>query len=205
MTDQKLEDLVTGLAVENKKTALRVKEIDCILTKIFAENDQIFKEMREDRKKVYREFYAMHKEIGGISNSNGDFAEEFFFNSLKDKMEFAGMRFSEISKDFNLAKQTPDGKRIEDQFDIVLFNGKAVALIEVKYKARVEDVKEIVEKKVPNFRLLFPQYAKYKMYLGIGSFVLRDRIIQEAKKLGIGLLKQVGETVEYKTNRVKAY
>jgi len=33
----------------------------------------------------------------------------------------------------------------------------------------------------------------------------KDRIIQEAKKLGIGLMKQCGDAVEYKTDWVRVY
>ncbi|GBU26058.1 hypothetical protein R83H12_02740 [Fibrobacteria bacterium R8-3-H12] len=80
-----------------------------------------------------------------------------------------------------------------------------MALIEAKYKADVEDVKELVEKKVPNFRFLYPKYAECKLYLGIGSLVLKDRVVQEAKKLGIGLMKQRGDDVEYKTDWVREY
>jgi len=78
-------------------------------------------------------------------------------------------------------------------------------LIEVKYKAELEDIEEMIEEKVPNFRLLYPQYAKYKLYLGIGSLVLKDRIVQEAKKLGIGLMEQRGDAVEHKTRWVRVY
>ena len=192
-----------------------------------AKTDQLIKEMREERKEADKKFYDMlkesnekfydmlkeanekfydmHKEIGGISNSNGDFAEEFFYNSLKKTMSFANIHFDMISDKFGGTRIMPDKTEKKAQFDIVLHNGDSLALIEVKYKAELEDVKEMVEKKVPNFRLIYPQFAKYKLYLGIGSLVLKDRIVQEAKKLGIGLMKQRGDAVEHRTGWVKAY
>jgi len=99
----------------------------------------------------------------------------------------------------------PDKTELRAQFDIVLLNGDSIALIEAKYKADEEDVKELVEKKVPNFRFLYREFANYKLYLGIGSLVLKDRVVQEAKKLGIGLMEQHGDAVEYKTDWVRAY
>jgi len=87
----------------------------------------------------------------------------------------------------------------------VLHNGKSIALIEAKYKANLKDLKELVEKKIPNFRFLYPEFANHKLYLGIGSLVLKDRVVQEAKKLGIGLMKQRGDAVEYKTDWIRAY
>jgi len=152
-----------------------------------------------------KQIKAMQREIGGISKSNGEFAEEFFYNSLKGTMAFAGVRYKYITDKFAREKPMPDKTEIKAQFDIVLHNGKSIALIEAKYKANLKDVKEMVEKKVPNFRLLYPEYAKHKLYLGIGSLVLKDRVIQEAKKLGIGLMRQRGDAVEYKTDWVRAY
>jgi len=180
MTDQELKDLVASFAEDRKEIAALQKETD-------------------------RQIKALNKQIGGISNSNGDFAEEFFYNSLEKTMTFAGIHFDVISNNFNGKKTMPDNTEIKAQFDIVLHNGDSLALIEAKYKANLEDVEELVEKKVPNFRFLYPKYAKCKLYLGIGSLVLKDRVIQEAKKLGIGLMKQRGDAVEYKTDWVRAY
>jgi hypothetical protein len=80
-----------------------------------------------------------------------------------------------------------------------------VALIEIKYKADTSDVKKMVSKKVSNFRTLFPYYKDYKVYLGLGSMSFNERVTTKAHELGIGLLKQVGETVEAEPGYVKAY
>jgi hypothetical protein len=39
----------------------------------------------------------------------------------------------------------------------------------------------------------------------LGSLVFEEKVVQEAKKYGIGLLKQCGNTIEYKTDWVRAY
>jgi len=184
-----------------QETDRQMKETD----RQMKETDRLFKEMREERKEFDRKFNALHEQIGGISNSNGEFAEEFFYNSLEKTMTFAGMHFECISNKFAKKKIMPDKTEKKAQFDIVLYNGNSIALIEAKYKANLKDIKEMVEKKVPNFRFLFPEYAKYKLYLGIGSLVLKDRVVDEAKKHGIGLMKQRGNAIEYKTDWVRAY
>jgi hypothetical protein len=178
-----------------------------------AEGHRILDEkLAESERKLNEKFEELgirvkdiNSNVVGIGNSNGEFAEEYFFNSLKRKMEFAGVHFDDISTDFKLLRKTPDGKRIEDQFDIVMLNGDAVALIEIKYKAREDDPKQIVSQKVSNFRFLFPDYAKLKIYLGLAAFSFEENTEKEAKELGIGLLKQVGETIEYETKWVRAY
>jgi hypothetical protein len=58
---------------------------------------------------------------------------------------------------------------------------------------------------ISNFRFLFPDYAKLKIYLGLAAFTFEESAEKEAKELGIGLLKQVGETVEYETKWVRAH
>ncbi|GBU25832.1 hypothetical protein R83H12_02491 [Fibrobacteria bacterium R8-3-H12] len=194
MTDQELKDLVASFAIDRKELAAMQKETD----RRMQETDRRMQE-------TDRQIKAVNKQIGGISNSNGDFAEEFFYNSLKETMSFAGVHYEYISDKFAREKKMPDKTEVRAQFDIVLHNGDSIALIEAKYKADVEDIKEMLEKKIPNFRFLYPEYAKYKLYLGIGSLILKDRVVQEAKKLGIGLMKQRGDAVEYKTDWVRAY
>jgi len=205
MTDKELKNLAASLALENKEANLLLKELREERKEIRKEREENDRKWREEHKEFDEKFWAMHKEIGGISNSNGEFAEEFFYNSLEKTMTFAGIHFDMISNKFNSKKTMPDNTEIKAQFDIVLHNGDSLALIEAKYKANLKDLKELVEKKVPNFRFLYPKYAKCKLYLGIGSLVLKDRVIQEAKKLGIGLMKQRGDAVEYKTDWVRVY
>jgi len=184
--------------------------------KTFAEIRKMFEESRAERqendRKLTEKFEALgikvkdvNSNVVGIGNSNGEYAEEYFYNSLEKKMEFAGVHFDDISTAFKLLKKASDGKRIEDQFDIVMLNGEAAAIIEIKYKARKGDPKQMVSQKISNFRFLFPDYAKLKIYLGLAAFTFEESAVKEAKELGIGLLKQVGETIEYETKWVRAY
>ena len=152
-----------------------------------------------------KQIKALKEELSGIGHSNGAFAEDFFYNSLEKNMNFAGVHFDSINDDFGGEIKLSDGTIVKDQFDIVMRNDKAIAIIEIKYKAESDYPKKMAEKKIRNFRLLFTYYAKYKIYLGLGSLSFNQRVIQEAKKYGIGLLKQRGETIEFKTDWVKAY
>jgi hypothetical protein len=203
---------MANLALETEKTRLMQQETEREMKEMFAETRAMFAETRamfaETRlmqQKTDLQIKEVSRQLGGMGNSNGDFAEEFFYNSLKETMTFAGIHFDMISDKFRTKKIMPDKTEKKAQFDIVLHNGDSLALIEAKYKAELEDVTEMVEKKVPNFRLLYPQYEKYKLYLGIGSLVLKDRIVQEAQKLGIGLMEQRGDAVEHKNEWVRAY
>jgi hypothetical protein len=191
------------------ETDRKIAEGHRILDEKLAENNRYLTEQLAETKKLFEDlglkFDDVKTNVNGISDSNGEFAEEYFFSSLKRRMEFAGVHFDDIDKDFKRLKKLPNGERIKDQFDIVMINDNAVALIEVKYTARKNYPTTMVNQKVPNFRILFPDYANYKIYLGLGALSISEEVAKEAKELGIGLLRQVGETVEYETNWVKAY
>jgi hypothetical protein len=75
-------------------------------------------------------------------------------------MTFAGINFDVISNNFGGKRTMPDNTEIKAQFDIVLHNGNSLALIEAKYKANLKDLKELVEKKVPNPR---SQKARHRL------------------------------------------
>jgi hypothetical protein len=184
-----------------QETDRQMQETGRMIKELVKENALAKLQMEESTRK----FYALHEEIGGISNSNGDFAEEFFYNSLEKSMAFADIHFDCISNKFARKRIMPDRTEVRAQFDIVLHNGNSIALIEAKYKANLKDIRELAEKKVSDFRFLYPEFASYKLYLGIGSLVLRERIVQEAKRLGVGLMRQKGDAVEYKTDWVRAY
>jgi len=175
------------------------------IREIQKETERILKETSLQMQETDRKMKEVSRQLGGMGNTNGQFAEEFFYNTLEKTKSFAGIRFDQISNKFARNIVMPDKTEKRAQFDIVLLNGDSLALIEAKYKAEKEDVEEMIEKKLPNFRFLYPEYAEYKVYLGIGSLVLREQIIQEAKKLGIGLMQQNGDAVEYQTKWVRVY
>ena len=84
-------------------------------------------------------------------------------------------------------------------------NGKNVAIIECKYNAKEDDVVKLIEKKVSNFKQLFPFYANHCFYLGIASFSFDKRVETFAKENGVAILKQKGGVVEIVANKLKKY
>ena len=226
-TDRKIAETIAETDRLMQENARQIAEGHRILDEKFAETDRkmakMYEESRAERQETDRKIAEGHRlldekfeklgikfddvksNVTGISDSNGEFAEEYFFTSLKRKMEFAGVHFDDIYEDIKLLRKMPNGERLKDQFDIVMINDDAVALVEIKYTARKGYPATMAKQKVPNFRTLFPDYAGYKIYLGLGALSINKEVAEEAKKLGIGLLRQVGETVEYETKWVRAY
>ena len=129
--------------------------------------------------------------VGGISNSQGDVAEEFFMNTISYDQNIAGIKYDMMY--INLQKRF---KGIEDEFDIVLVNGQDVLLIEIKYKLHKKDIDTLLNKKIINFKKLYPEYKNYNHHLGLASFKIHNDVKQEALDNNIMVLQRKGDVIE---------
>ena len=131
------------------------------------------------------------KMVGNISNNQGDIAEEFFYNSLKAKPSMAGINYDFIDKNV-----TRNKNNIEDEYDILLVNGKDIAIIETKYKAHTSDVEKLINKKYNNFKKLYPEYKDYTHHLGLASFNMNEDVKEMASKNNVILIQRKGDLIE---------
>lgn len=175
MTDQELKDLVASLAIAQAETSEQMKKSD-------AKWDRI------------------STRLGSMADNQGYTTEDYFYNSLVDSMKLGNVQYNEIAKNIHVKS-----KRLEDEFDIVMYNGNSTALIECKYKAHKKDVENLIEKKIHNFRVSHPDYENYKIYLGIASFGFYDELEQYAKENGVAILKQKGDIVVIDDKNLKVY
>jgi len=186
-----------------RETSADIREASAIVKETSAQmkkTDEQMKKTDEQMKKTDEKLKSLGIHIGGMANSHGLSTEEYFFNSLEDNKRLGNLNFDEISK--NLHNKIPN---LEDEFDITMFNGKNVALIECKYNAKEEDVLKLIDRKVNNFKQLFPSYAKHSFFLGIASFSFDKRVESFAKENGVAILRQRGDVVEIVAENLKAY
>ena len=152
------------------------------------------------RAEADKELKALRELIGGISHNNGEFAEEYFFNSFENgQTNFFGEKFDEIEKNLKTRRQ-----RLKDEFDIVMYNHTSIAIIEVKYKAHKKDVPGVL-KKAETFRILYPEHKDFKIYLGLASMAFYPDLEQECIENGIAIIKQVGENVIINDKHLKTF
>ncbi len=173
MTDQELKELIASLALAQHKTDEQLAKTDAQLAKTDARLDKLA---------------TMY---GGVANNQGAVAESFYFNSLKHHPVLRGIRFDSVYKNL-----TGNSHGIEDEYDILLLNGRDVFIIEVKYKAHPDDLKTLINKKASNFKPLFPLYKDHKLHLGLASFHLGDETIQSALNQGVTVLQRKGDLIE---------
>lgn len=81
----------------------------------------------------------------------------------------------------------------EGEFDLVAENGDKVLVVEVKNKLEKRMVDKFLEKKLPRFKELFPEYEKYQVIGGIGALVVKDDVGRYAEKAGLYVLTQTDE------------
>ena len=97
-----------------------------------------------------------------------------------------------------------DDRKRHDEFDIIMLNEENVLIVETKYRAREDDIEEVV-KKAEAFRYWYPEYKEHKIYLCLASLRFEDNIIGKAKKQGIAIMQQLGEKTVVNEENLKAY
>ena len=138
------------------------------------------------------------KQLGGIGVNNGLIAEEYFFNSLgKGEKQFFGERFDQITKNVK-------GTETADEYDIVMLNGQALGIVEVKHKAHENDLAKILTK-AESFRKNFPKYANHRFYLGLASMAFYPQLEEECRQQGVAIIKQVGDTLVVNDENLKTF
>jgi hypothetical protein len=164
--------------------------------------------MAENAKKTAetdKKFAKIHKELGGIGENNGLVAEEIVFHSLAKNKIFAGIRFDSVDHGTVRSKTLPDGKEVKGEYDVLLYNGTSVAIIEVKHRVGRDALTRLIEVQLPRFRQIFPEYKDCKMYLGLGGMSFEKGIAEEAHRQGIATLTLSGDAVEINDKDVKAW
>lgn len=185
-------------------------DIRAILARRQEESDKHYAKLRKESRKEHVEFMASMKELretlSGMGVSNGMVAEGVVYNSLKKSMTFGGVTFDRVSHSVEESITLPGGKRVEGEFDVVLSNCTSVAIIEVKYRVRAEDIDYLVDVQMPKFKVVLPQYKDCKVYLGIGGMAFEKGVKQCALRRGIGVLELSDNLVkEVRDKNVKAW
>lgn len=185
MTDDELKALVASLAIDSKNLREAQKATD----EQMKHTDEQMKRTDEQLKRTDETLERIGISLGNVTNNQGDVAEEFFFNSLANDTHLGSVRFEDIEKNGHKRR----GK-IEEEYDIIMTNGDAVGIVEVKYKAHANDLDRL-DRKMRHFKQLFPVYKNYRQYGAIASFHINDEAKEEALRRGYFVLQRSGDVV----------
>ena len=203
---QELTEFLKLLSAEtDRKLREMSAETDRKLREMSAETDRKFAETDRELKEVGRYVKELSRNINGIAESNGKFAEQFFYSDLFHSRSLNGQAFS-ASLEHLKGNASVGGKDVADEFDIVLNRPDALAIVEVKYRLRKDDVEDLAKRKAENFRLLFPGESAGKViYLAAAGFSVDAGALKRAKELGIYVLTQKGDAIHLLNDVAKAY
>ena len=205
MQMKETEKLIKETGERQKETDKLIKETDKLIKETGEQIKETGERQRETDKQIKetgRQIKELKEMLGGMGNSNGLFAEEFFFNSIYngDKKLF-GEHFDDC---ISSSKRYHKGNRLKSEHDILLFNGKSVAIIEVKYKARKEDIQKLINR-LPVFKTLYPEYKSHRIYLGLAAMAFEKDVEEDTIKEGIAIVKQVGDMVVISDENLKVF
>ena len=168
--------------------------------------DERLKKQEEENRTWAREWKKQMKQmssnIGGIGDSNGHFAEEFFFKGLNSTMSLGHHKFHDIERDL---RRHSTKKNLQGQYDIVLTNTDTIVVVEVKYKLSEKYVRRFYDKGLKNFKQLFPFFSNYKLYGAVASMSDPGEASKLAKEYGLFVLGQSGNDLEIINDHVKPY
>jgi len=215
MTDDELKALVASIALDQKKTdeqmsrtdekidrladqitrtEEQMKRTDEKLERMSIRTEERMKRTDEQMKRTDEKLERLGIHLGGITQNQGDVAEEFFLNSLANDTRLGSIHFDDIAKNMNKRKG-----QLQEEYDIVMTNGNAIAVVEVKYKARVNDLQKL-ERKLRHFKQLFPLYQTHKLYGALAAFHINDDVKCEALERGYFVLQRCGDVIHTENN-----
>jgi hypothetical protein len=214
-----LESLYAFLDESSKRSDLEYKKMQEEAKKRSKEfrldHTEFRREMRELResmketdhqiKETAKTVREVTKQLGGIGNSNGDVAEEYFQNAFKKNPKLNGEIYKQVN--FNVIPRPINGQK-EDEYDIVLSNGKSITIIEIKYHLKKSDTKDVLSKilnKIETFKAFYPECENHKFYLGIASLSFKENVEKIIQEAGIAVIKQVGDKMVINSENLKAF
>jgi Holliday junction resolvase-like predicted endonuclease len=149
------------------------------------ETDRQMKETREQMKEN-------DKKMGFLSNRFGELVEHMIVPNMIEKFNAMGFNFIQADGD-RVIKDRKNGIFME--IDIVLENGEYAMAVEIKSKAKTEDVHEHIERmeKIRAFADLHND--KRTWYGAIAGAIMNDDVRTYALKKGFYVIEPSGDTV----------
>ena len=136
-------------------------------------------------RKTIQKLDNIGSQLGDLGLVQGEVAEDLFFRNLRGVFRKTKMDLKKVKRNLK--------RKGEGEFDLVAEDGDKVLVVEVKNKLDKRMVDRFVDKKLPKFKNLFPEYEKYQVVGGMGALVVKDDVGRYAEKAGLYVLTQTDE------------
>ncbi len=186
-TDARIEKLLASQA----KTDARILEIQESekrgFEKLRASQDKTDAQMRKTEKaleEAIRTLNRVTKNLGDMGFVQGQVAEDLFYRNVKGLFRPLNWRFKRVRRNVKIKGY--------GEYDIVADEVEAqrVLVIEIKNKLERKMVDDFMNKKLPRFKTLLPEYRDRQMLAGVGALVVQDSVGRYAERAGLFVLTQ---------------
>lgn len=147
--------------------------------------DEQILELKESLGKTIERLDRIGRQLADLGLVQGEVAEDLFYRNIQYLFKDRNIAFSSIKRNLK--------KKGTAEYDIVAANSNVVLVVEVKNKLQKRMIDSFINKRIPNFKKVFPQYSNYKLLGGIGALVVRDEIGRYAEKSGLYVLTQTSD------------
>ena len=141
-------------------------------------------EMKDFKDEMKADTKTMKKQWAELTDKLGSFAEDI---SLPNIPRIAKEYFNEpevLTVMPNVRKRNVLVKGDEYEFDGIVETTNKVFLMEAKFTARMDAIKQL-QKSEKNFRIVFPEYAAKELVLIFGSMSFPKDMVTKLTKMGI--------------------
>jgi hypothetical protein len=165
-------------------------------------SDEVFeRERKKSQKDFDRRVKKLEELVGGMGNNNGEMAEEYFYNTFRRNKTFVNETFEKVLRNRCIKNGIWDA-----EFDLMLLNGKSAVIIEVKYRAKHENISiEKLISRVEPFKALFPDYKNHNIYLGVAAMSFNKMLAIQLHKAGIATIHQEGRRMVVYDKELKGF
>ena len=178
------EEMLAGIAQlreSQSETNVQIRE----LKESQAKTDEQLNRTDAQLRKTIQKLDNIGCQPGDLGLVQGEVAEDLFFRNLRGVFKKARIDLKKVKRNLK--------RKGAGEFDLVAENGDKVLVVEVKNKLDKRMVDKFLEKKLPRFKELFPEYEKYQVVGGMGALVVKDDVGRYAEKAGLYVLTQTDE------------
>lgn len=198
MTDQELRDLVASLALDTQAFKRQLAASQEATDRRAAEYDRIAaeaalarKESQHEMAKLDKYMKELGKQIGGIHDKFGKFAEGLMLPSLRRVVR---KKFGAESLDLHIERELKDGRHIElDARALVNGSQNVCVIIEVKSNLNQQELDKMV-KKMREVREFFPEYRSMTLYGIVAAIHTAKGMEERVYKAGLYLARMADKT-----------
>ncbi len=143
-------------------------------------------EMRDFKNESQRATKEMNKQWGALANKMGTLVEDIIAPAVRPVMK--SFFKEEITYRVVNVQKKDTARDIRGEFDVIAASKSYLFLIETKSSPQKQHLAEFIEKKIPRFRELFPEFASLELIPVFSSLRFEDEFLEWATEAGVYLM-----------------